>query len=85
MCVEIFFVSACRHTVRMRVCLMSPPFQVGSLIGHDIRCAATAVGVNTRMPCVVAPTESLSSKQPAFNMQPGFVGTPVSALCSPVV
>lgn len=66
---------------RMRV-FDATPFQVGSLIGHDIPCAAPAVSVNTRTQCVVTLTESLSCKQPAFNMRSGFVGTSVSALCS---
>lgn len=59
-------------------------YQVGSLIGHDILCAASAVGVNTRTRCVVALTESLPCKQPAFNVLPCFMGTSVSALYSSV-
>lgn len=50
-------------------------FQVGSLIGHDIPCGASTVGVKTRMQRVVALTESLSCKQPALNMRLCFVGT----------
>lgn len=59
-------------------------YQVGSLIGHDILCATSAVGVNTRTRCVVALTESLPCKQPAFNVLPCFMGTSVSALCCSV-
>lgn len=69
----------------MHVCVLDVTlYQVDSLIGHDILCAASTVGVNTRTRCVVALAESLPCKQPAFNVLACFMGTSVSVLCSSV-